>query len=346
LLLGHFIPRPTHPELNGEYQVGVDSIEIISEQDNKKIPIKIWFPIEDKKIDVKSLSASTWTDYPKIMSQEIAERAGLPSFMFSHLKHFTAGHSTPFSPINHPKATQKPLIVLVHGRGGFKALNTFMALELASQGYIVIAPDIPGGAMMTVLENGSKISFDSASFAEDKEYSEDEKLRIIQILGNQWKTDISQSIDVFKRKYPLLKNNTVIASGHSTGAAAAINYCQTSPDCIGNIALDAWMKPVTISILENGSKKPILALFGDQSSNDFEPINQERFNQLQTSTINQGVKIQNIEIKQARHLDFCDAALLSPFSYLLGQQKGKIDTHIVMQTINTESLKFIATLNP
>ena len=78
-----------------------------------------------------------------------------------------------------------------------------------------------------------------------------------------------------------------------------------------------------------------------EQSGDFKPINQERYRQMEKASLKQAVDVEFIEIKQARHIDFCDAALFSPYSYLLGQQKGKIDTHDVMQVINRESLRFI-----
>ncbi len=338
-VLASFIPVPKHPDITGQYSVGIDLLEVERSRDKQKIPVKVWFPRKEDSLETQPLVAAPWVENLDVFGRVLSQRAGLPEFSFAHLSHFNAGHYAQFSTAVN---TDQPLILLAHGRGGFKALNSFMAMEFASRGYIVIAPDFPGGSLLTILRDGTQIPFDPAIFAEDKEYTEADEYRIIQALGQSWRDDLSTVMTSIRERFPhLTAKKKVVSGGHSTGAAAAINYCNSSSDCLATIALDAWLKPVENSLLKNGSTKPILALFGDQASGDFKPINQERFKQLETASTENGILIQNIEIKKARHIDFCDAALLSPYSYFLGQQKGKIQAHQVMQLINLKSSLFI-----
>ena len=335
-------PNIKHPETTGKYLVGTSTFFVNDDFNHRSLPTKIWYPIRPAKTE-NLYPKSTWHQHPKIISAALSQRSGLPEFMFGHLKRFRAAYKEDLD-LNLLESTplkNLPLIVLSHGRGGIKEFNTFMALELASHGYFVVAPDHIKGALVTVTEEHTIIPFDPKEFGEEKEYSDAEKYQIVQNLGQRWANDISALTATLKKLYPQFAKKKVIVGGHSTGAAAAINYCQKATDCIASIALDAWMKPVNQDILLAGSLKPLLALFGDQDSGDFEPINQERYQQLALSTEALGVFNQAIEIKKARHIDFCDAALLSPYSYLFGQQKGKISTREVMHKINHESLKFI-----
>jgi len=333
-----FLPTIKFNPLSGEYAVGVTEIEIHDNSRQRTLPSKIWFPITDTTgLSRKQL----WiTDFDQV-SQALAKLSKVPAFTFSHLRNMTAGYSANYESrvINN-----KPLILLSHGRSAIKEFNTFMALELASLGYTVATVNHTSGALVTVLNDGTVIPFDKKEFGEEKEYEEDEKLRIVQALGKKWATDLRFLEMRIKEALNLSSNHNTIAAGHSTGGGASINYCSSSKTCLGAIGLDPWFKPVSSEILIEGSNKPVLNLFSDPEEADMEAINQDRYMIMATAMQERDIFVEAQYIDKSGHVDFCDAALISPYSYLLGQDKGKVSTHKVMDEINKLSLEFIQML--
>jgi len=81
-------------------------------------------------------------------------------------------------------------------------------------------------------------------------------------------------------------------------------------------------------------------MFSDPYEKDFEPINHERYLNISKAMTKKNIFAKEIVIAKSGHIDFCDAALLSPYSYIFGQDKGKISTRRVMKIINQHALDF------
>lgn len=337
IVLSSGLPVPTHLQNTGEYRVGTSSLDISDVARQRVLPTKVWYPIDEPA----TLEPAPWVDHINKTGPALAQLAKLPDFTFSHLQLATAGFK---SELDHAKITDKPILLLSHGRGAFKELNTFMALEFASQGYIVIAPDHTEGALLTVLQNGTEILFNPKQFGENEGLSVGDKHQRVRELGQRWSQDLSFVLKHIQEIKPELANKTVISGGHSTGGGAAIEFCIKTAKCLGTVGLDTWMEPLSENTLVSGSTKPLLSLFSDPYEQDFEPINHERFSKIDAAMKRASVFSKEVVIAKAGHMDFCDAALLSPYSYLLGQDKGRISSKRVMYIINQHSLAFANTL--
>ena len=336
------LPIPSHPELTGEYSVGTFSLDITDTTTKRILPTKLWFPINKPNISkTAKLQNAAWLDNYKKTGPVIAKIAAMPGFIFNHLRYFKSAYR---ADISQALINDKPLIVLSHGRGGFKEMNSFMAMEFASKGYTVIAPDHAKGALLTVLADGTEIPFDPKEFAEGENLPDAEYDVRIRELGQRWVQDLITVTDYVQNKFPGLTGKKVISGGHSTGGGTAIEFCNNDSRCIGAIGLDAWMLPIAEGTLSK-IHKPLLSFFGDSRLKYFEPINRKRFERLQEASKNTNTLNKEFVIAKANHLDFCDAALLSPYSYLLGQDKGRINTHTVMNIINQHALNFAKALS-
>jgi len=337
LLFVTLLPTVIHNKNTGQFAVGTFHFEVNDTQRQRKLPTKAWFPIEN----TDSLKRALWMKTYKQTGPKIAALAGMPKFIFTHI----ANYKPTFE--SHPDnavSNSKPLILLSHGRGAIKEFNAFMAQEFSSHGYVVIAADHTGGSLLSILNDGTEIHFDPKEFGENENLNPDDKQDRVQELGKRWAADLDAILESFTKRYPEYQNRKVIVGGHSTGGGSSIQYCATREHCLGVIALDPWFEPNSDNILANGINKSLLSIFSDPFEKDFEPINHQRFETIATTMRNKNVFVKEVVIAKSGHLDYCDAALLSPYSYLFGQDKGKIKTRRVMQIINEHALTFANTL--
>ncbi len=337
ILLKSVLPVPKHALNTGKYTVGTLSIELFDESRQRYIPSKVWFPIESEP----NLKPAYWVNTYTQTGSALAKLAGLPSFLFSHIKKAKAGFE---SDLDTAIITEKPLLVLSHGKNGFKELHSFMALEFASHGYFVIAPDHSDGAMLTVLNDGTEIHFDPKEFGDDEGLNARDKQVRVQSLGKKWAADLKFVLEHFKNLKPEFKNKPYITGGHSTGGGASKEFCILANDCLGVIGLDTWMEPVSDDLLKNGIDKPLLSFFSDPYMKAFEPINRRRVVNFDSAMKARNVFTKEIVISKSGHIDYCDAALLSPYSYLFGQNKGRLDTKRIFEIINQNALLFAENL--
>ena len=332
-ILVTFLPTLQHNTNTGNYIVGTYSFEVVDTDRQRTLPTKTWFPIES----TEAIKKDYWLQSYAQLGPVIAKLAGMPSFIFNHL-----ANSKPTYLSNPTKAiiSDKPLILLSHGRGAIKEFNAFMAQEFASHGYMVIASDHSKGALLTVLEDGSTISFDPKEFGENENLSPEAKQDRVQELGTRWAKDLEVVLSDFQNQYPSYQERNVIVGGHSTGGGSTIQYCGAKPNCLGVIGLDPWFEPVSDTVLLKGINKPLLSMFSDPYEEDFEPINHQRYEKIANKMHKNNVFSREVVIAKSGHVDYCDAALLSPYSYLFGQDKGRIKTHPVMKIINQHALDF------
>lgn len=111
----------------GPYAVGHRTIKVTDEErEGRSFDADIWYPV-----DPQSTSGAVSAEY-----------AFLPGLGYSSDVSFTEA----------PAAEGEfPLLVYSHGGGGFRWVATFFTEFMASQGYVVIAPDHPGSTALDML---------------------------------------------------------------------------------------------------------------------------------------------------------------------------------------------------
>jgi predicted dienelactone hydrolase len=146
--------------------------------DRRALMVQVWYPAKANLSDerVRYLRDGAILD-------PVARLLNLPGFVFTHLK-FVPTNAVLASPAADGLPAY-PVLIFLHGRGGFRQHNTFQVEELVSHGYIVAAIDHPYVAAGVDFPDGRRTSFDPRMF--DRRFIDS----IIPVLAQ----DVSFTID-------------------------------------------------------------------------------------------------------------------------------------------------------
>ncbi|MCX6079286.1 MAG: hypothetical protein NTW32_07105 [Chloroflexi bacterium] len=338
------LPVPNLSVPSGPYTVGTRTI-VITDQNRKEIysgkdearqfMIEVWYPAVPPAPGTKP---ALWMPEAKIVAPAIADYIKLPHFFLDHLV-LAKSSSYENIPANY-SSSPYPVLIFSHGWNGFRQQSTFLMQELASHGYFVVAMEHPYGARLTVYPDGRIIPNNPAALPKGK--PTDEYETAARILVNQWSEDISYTLDylvALNQSDPqnqftnLLDTDKVGIFGHSTGGGATIQFCGTDSRCKAGLTLDAFTRPISLNVLDHGTKQPFFYMFSE-----LWPF--ERNTELFNRYYSHGSPSNHvITILGADHYDFSDLPALSPLAPQLGL-KGPINGSRVQKIINTYVLAF------
>jgi len=336
------LPVPHLPAPTGPFPVGTDAIEyrLPQQQGGTRVRARIWYPATEA---ARGAPPAPWLEHLDAMLPALSVRAGLPGWTLSHLAH-TRVHAVWGAALG----GEGPVGVVTfdHGRGGFAAQNTFLAEDLASHGWLVVAPEHPGGAVVTVLRDGTRTPFDPASFGEGLEGAAYQEA--IRALGRRWMTETAAALEALgagagpSGLAQRLDLERLVTSGHSTGGGAAFGLCRAEPGCRATVGLDPWLLPTPPELLapapEGGLAVRVAGLFSDPALGFFEPENLAAFGALAEATNQVGGRASETIYRGAGHMDFADVGLLSPLADRLGLYVGPTPPREVLPRIRAEVL--------
>jgi predicted dienelactone hydrolase len=338
------VPRIANP--SGPYNVGTRIYELIDDSrreiysgrdEARRFMIQVWYPSEADS----SAERAPWMSEAKVYAPAIANQIGMPSFFLDHLALVKIPAYKDAKVARREKSF--PVILFSHGWNGFNAQNTGQALELASQGYVVIGVQHTYGAVVTVFPNGDVALNNPAALPSD-ETPTDEYEVTAQKLVNQWAGDLGYTLDFLKKQnedssspfYEKLDLNLVGVYGHSTGGGAAVQFCGTDPRCIALLGMDPFMRPVSYEVIDNGVTQPSFFMFSQVWADEIDSRNNTLFNRFYPNAKQPfGV----ISIDGTAHYDFTDLPLLTPLASQLGL-KGPINGKLVTTIVNDYLLSF------
>ena len=339
-------PVPAIPAPTGPYPVGTrlydltdeDRREIYSGKDEaRRFMIQVWYPSEADR----SAAKAPWMAHAEIFGPAIATYFHLPPFFLDHLALVKVPAYTETDVARAEPGF--PVILFSHGWNGFNAQNTGQALELASQGYVVIGVQHTYGAVITVFPDGTVAPNNPAALASDATPTEDYE-SIAHKLVDQWADDLGFTLhfiealnsDPESALYQRLDLTRVGVYGHSTGGGAAIQFCGTDPRCKAVLGLDPFMRPVSYAVIDQGLTQPAFFMFSQRWADDLDSRNNELFNRFYPHVQNPlGV----VSIQGTNHYDFSDLPQLSPLAPQLGL-KGPINGRRVTTIVNDYLVSF------
>jgi hypothetical protein len=335
-----FLPKPTGP-----YAIGTTSFDWTDENRSetlsptpagkREIMVQVWYPAEIGS--AKELAP--YMEKLDVVGPVLAKQFHLPSFLFSHIE-----LAKTYSYLNSPlslKQKSYPVLVFSHGWTGVRTQNTYQAENLASHGYIVIAPDHTYGAGIVVFPDG-RSALNNPKLLPENAPTEAEYDRVVRVLGQAWVGDLQFVLDqaellnggqipsIFKDKLDLTR---IGFYGHSTGGGAVIETCSIDIRCKAGLTEDAWMLPFSRSMLETGLSQPFFFMQSEKWSTE---RNTRLFNVLFSNMKAQDYKL---VINGTKHYDFTDIPLLTPLAPLIGL-KGPINGQRGLQIINDYTLAF------
>jgi predicted dienelactone hydrolase len=303
----------------------------------RELMIQIWYPADIQR----GATHAKWLDGVELFSRVLADWLELPSFSLSHLNlvEATAFLDQPLI----PSPADFPVLIFSHGWSGFREQNIYQTEELASQGYIVVAINHTYGAMASIFP-GDRLVVQNPDALPDNVSDAEYKLAA-ERLAQQWAADIAFTFD------QLAALNTDSASpfaarldmsatglfGHSTGAAAIIEFCATDVRCQAALLMDPWMTPVSDAALSAAPKALVLSMFSENWDTLSDPAyNYGRFDQWSANLPSDHLIF---TISGTKHADFTAIPLLSPLTTYLGL-KGPIQGTRGLEIINDYSVAF------
>jgi len=344
-VLGHsviipkLIPLSDLPTPSGVYSVGTKIFEWTDESrdewftedkdDKRRIVVQVWYPSEDtNSAPVPYLvSADKWL--PALSG--ILE---IPQFLFNHLRDIGT-HSVLNAPVN-KKIENTPLVLFSHGIWGMRFQNTAQFEALASRGYIVVSVDHAYDASLTLFKDGTIADFRSGY---EGELSEEEfwALRNPQLQTRV--SDIRFMIDTIGVKqlkggelWSVVDMERIGVFGHSYGGATSLIASVQDERIDAAIALDGWMIPIPLDVIDRGSDKPFYYI-GRESWAD--PLNYQQLNKFLKRSSNQST----LFLTGTKHFDFSDTPLFSPYMQTIGLS-GVIPAEELAKKLENEIVGF------
>ncbi len=244
-LIIYYLPIPEFNIEDKKYSVGYEQIHIISDQrtqpkafveisnlnidSNRELLVDIYYPSNEPTEPVQLFrNASTNWGETVINYLNRTWNINLPTFLFSHLNLSFLDVGMDLEPIN----KNIPLVVYTHGWAGEKIFATDQLINIASQGYLVVALDHTGLAMFTELPSGTIYNTGSTEAS----------TKVFDVM-KEMSIDIQDTVSHLDNLNYQINLDDISIIGHSTGGGSAYLYCQTN-NCSTIILQDPFFVPI------------------------------------------------------------------------------------------------------
>ena len=244
-LVIYFLPIPQFSIENKMYSVGYEEIYInidnrpqplafveisnLSENTNRELLVDIYYPSNDET-EPNQLFRNASTNWGETVINYLNRtwNINLPSFIFNHLNLSYLDVGVGLDPIN----GELPVVIYTHGWSGEKIFATDQLMNIASQGYVVIAIDHTGLAMFTELPSGTIFNTGST----------EDSTKVFDVM-KEMSLDIQNTLNHVKNLKYKINFDDLSIIGHSTGGGSAYLYCQSNK-CSTLILQDPFFVPI------------------------------------------------------------------------------------------------------
>ena len=192
------------PSPSGEYAVGTFTFTVYDDRDEvlvpgtkRSVPARVYYPVS--KASVEGMSKIRY------MSREMAD--ALKKTMHAPInydKSEAAGDNVSDCYKNAPKIANKkfPLIMFNHGLASYREANSFLCIELASHGYVVISVTHPLDAALTELDDGTRIMMHKDTTKKQYEPFLPGAFSVIRLTSSKGsEKELADKFDVIQNKY-------------------------------------------------------------------------------------------------------------------------------------------------
>ena len=347
-------PKPT-----GEYAVGTftytvynDRPEVLKEHENemRSVATRVYYPAP--KENVEGLKKERY------LSREMAKAIKKAYFADVHYDRIEANGenlSECYTDAPHVPGQKFPLIVFSHGYQSYREGNSFLCIELASRGYVVITVSHSYEALLTELDDGTVIPFENRikkwmyntsrmkvswemSRLKKMKGSMEEKTEAIDQLQKtscpylngrvkEWEKDTMAAVNYAKEHFSNFIDFGlgIGVSGHSMGGAVAYALCQDCDDFKCGINIDGALFGE-----HDGKvmKKPYLQI--DCRGN---------IELIYRGFVQKEAPAYRVIVEGMQHIGFSDLKHAIPISFLV----GKADPDMVHEAVAQCHLEFFDT---
>ena len=335
------IPLKDIAKIGGKYAVGtqyfylVDSTRSMWFSDDvaglREISVKVWYPADDRRLEKKA----SYVHNQELISEALSVRLGVPQALMERAGGIECNSWLDAAPVN----GKFPIVIYSHGHQSLKIANTFQAEELASNGFIVIAPDHTYDAAITVLKNESVIYSKSKLPNNNQRPSEQEKIERVEKQLKIRTEDVSFLIDKMLQQFSSEKNfmgsadtSKIGIFGHSFGGCTSVMSAYSDNRIDAVFGLDAYFLPLSKNIINKDLNKPFAHL-GQPSwgkSNNYSVMETLAKKNSKLST--------HFAVEGSKHYDFTDFSQFTRLTKKFGS--GKISPKNIRKIMNTLLLDF------
>jgi hypothetical protein len=317
------LPPPTGPEAIGTLTVQLVDVgreEMYGPEPGgpRRFRAHVWYPAQPS-----DLEPEPWVSDWEAVVPALARSMGLPGWFLDHTRR-TSSHSVRSAPV---APGVFPVVIYSHGWTGFGSVAINQIEALASNGYVVIAPDHTYGAVATLDLRGEVVGYDPAALPNRGEVGDEAYFEAAEKLVDTFAADMVTVLDrldqgedgPFAAITGVVDLTRVGVFGHSAGGGAAVKVCLTEERCDAVLGQDPWVEPFSARTLRVGATRPALFMRSDGwrgTAND---------------SLLRGIAGRSealtywLGVEGAGHNDFTVAPFFSPFGYQLGM-KGPIPT--------------------
>lgn len=257
-------PSPTGPYAVGTatYTVYTDRTELRAPDAKRSVPVRVYYAADKTSV--------VGMDRARYMSRNMAE--GLKKALhapISYDKREAAGDNVSECYPDAPRidGARFPVVVYNHGLSSYRESNSFLCLELASQGYAVLAVGHPYDACCAELDDGGCIFFDGELSKKQYDPLLGGMLKAFRLTRSQGShRELAQQFDALQQRYCKLilsrvrewEQDTLDAveyaqqaygdrmdfgcgmavTGHSLGGAVAYLLCLDRPEFVCGVNMD------------------------------------------------------------------------------------------------------------
>lgn len=349
------IPLPT-----GEYAVGTFTYTVYNDREEtlycapgtmRSIPVRVYYP--SAKESVKGLPKARYMS--KDMVQAVKKNFFVP-LNYEKMEQSGENRSECYENAPFIEGTHFPLIMFSHGYGAFREANTFLMIELASQGYVVASVGHPYEGLLTELDDGttlkmakgitskcyspmipailalSKMKNAKGTNEELWEMFDSRQRKYNRFIGEErlpeWKLDTKAALEYLKENHADLIDfkSGVGVGGHSMGGLTAFALCEDEPDTFvcginidGGLFGDHGAKTIDVPFLQlncDANKTSVTAAFLINKAEAFHAV-----------------------IRDMQHIGFSDFKHFIP----LKSQVGSLDPDVAHDTVCRIHLEFFDT---
>ena len=260
------------PEPTGEYAVGTFTYTVDTERPEvlgggeasvRRVAARVFYPV--LKSSVEGMKKERY------MSREMTKALGkMFKFPISYDKMEADGENTMCCYKDAPviEGAKFPLIMFSHGMSSYREGNSFLLIEIASHGYVVISVAHTYEAVLTEFDDGTSAGYDKKNQPMEHQFhAAVDSFKLQTMKGTdgemeavferfqakyckglvaripQWMQDTKDAISYAKENLSHLidLSNGIGASGHSMGGAVAYSLCLDEPEITCGINIDAGL---------------------------------------------------------------------------------------------------------
>jgi hypothetical protein len=164
------------------------------------------------------------------------------------------------------------MVLYSHGWTGFRAIALNQVESLASNGYIVVAPDHAYAAIASRFPDGTVMEADPAALPDRQTVELEVYDTAAAELVATFTDDLVSILDAlalgdagpFAEIASHVDLGRVGAYGHSAGGGAVVRLCLTDERCHAVLGMDAWVEPVPDRVIATPSQIPMLFMRSDE----------------------------------------------------------------------------------